>query len=223
MVPWHHAWGDQVIYDTSIAYNTNFFLVNNGQELGNQLSIAPNRYSLTSFALEYYAPDPLAGNVAARLRLYLNDGPVVAGRLAPGTLFYDSGWDYGLTSGPVGNDFGLAISDLYSGAALPLAIGSTLPANFTFTITFTNVTAGAPIYLPLANGINNQTANSVGDYWLDNNGQWNLLTNSSPANLVVQATGVPEPTTGWLGALGLGLVWLASQRRVCADPFARLS
>src|ERR1017187_6029086 len=68
-----------VIYNDAASYNGNVFTVNNGQEIGNEIYL--NTSSLSSFAIEYYDPNPgaLAANVGLDVRFYYNNGPLANG------------------------------------------------------------------------------------------------------------------------------------------------
>jgi len=214
LIPVLHVPADSVIYDTSESYNTNIFSVDNGEQIGNQLTLSPATWSMTSFSVEYYSTNIFQpAQVGVDLQFYFNNGRVVNGSATPGTEFYNSGWNYGLTAGPQGDTITYDSSDLYQNALLNLPAGFLLPGTFTFTLTFTNLDAENTISLPLANSPGNQVATSSGTYWLNQNGQWTLLTNAAPANLVAQITGtnVPEPTAGFLGALGTLLLLTASR------------
>jgi hypothetical protein len=206
LLPGLHVWADSVIYDTSGTYNTNAFAVNNGEELGNEITLTPDTWSVTGFNIEYYSTNIFQpAQVGVDLRFYFNNGQIINGIATPGTLFYDSGWFYGLTAGPNGDTISYQAADLYQNALLNLPAGFTLPGSFTFTLTFTNLDAQNTVSLPLANSPAGQIAMSDGDYWIKNNGQWSLLTNSAPANLVALITAtseVPEPAAALLGALG---------------------
>ena len=205
---------DSVIYDTSGTYNTNAFSIQNGEQIGNQLTLSPATWSMTSFNVEYYSTNIFQpAQVGVDLRFYFNNGPMVNGVATPGTEFYDSGWNYGLTPGPEGATISYDTSDLYQNALLNLPGGFVLPGSFTFTLTFTNLDAENTISLPLANSPSGQPAMSSGTYWLNTSGQWTLLTNSAPANLVALVTGtvVPEPTAGFLGAFGALLLLTAGR------------
>lgn len=210
------AWGaraDEVIYDTSLSYNTNILSVDNGEEIGNEITLNAGTWSMTGFQVEYYSTNLLQSPQAGvDLRFYLNNAPAVNGIAPPGTLFYDSGWYYGLPAGSQGDTIAYEMSDLYQNALLNLPSGFILPDTFTFTLTFTNLNAADMLFLPLANSPTNQLAMSSGDYWVNSDGQWTLLTNSVPANFVVQATGVPEPAIAGLGILG-GLLLAGAARR----------
>ena len=209
-----HVRADSIIYDTSGTYNTNIFSAGNGEQIGNQLTLSPATWSMTSFNIEYYSTNIFQpAKVGVDLQFYFNNGAVVNGVATPGTEFYDSGWNYGLTAGPEGDTITYDSSDLYQNALLNLPAGFLLPGTFTFTLTFTNLDAENTISLPLANSPVNQPATSTGTYWLNQNGQWTLLTNAVPGNLValINGTSVPEPPAGVLGALGTLLLLTGSR------------
>ena len=205
---------DSVIYDTSGTYNTNAFSIQNGEQIGNQLTLSPATWSMTSFNVEYYSTNIFQpAQVGVDLRFYFNNGTTVNGVATPGTEFYDSGWNYGLTAGPEGATISYDASDLYQNALLNLPAGFVLPGTFTFTVTFSNLNAENTIALPLANSPTDEPATSYGTYWLNTGGQWSLLTNSVPANLVtlINGVGVPEPTAACLGVVGTLLLVGASR------------
>jgi PEP-CTERM motif len=200
------AWGD-VIYDSYGNANGYAFTLANGQEIGNQLTIPTGVWTLTNFTIEYYSPQTFfTSQVGIDVRFYANDGPATNGFATPGaTPFYDSGWFYNTALGGMpANGYQVVTYDItdFSGG-LPLNMPT---ANLTFTITFTNLDGGNVVELPLAN---NQAGISYGDYWLNNGGAWTLMTNnaSGAANFVVNFSGVPEPSSLALAALGGALVW----------------
>jgi len=169
---------------------------------------------MTTFNVEYYSTNIFQPEqVGVDLRFYFNNGPAVNGAATPGTEFFDSGWNYGLTAGAEGDTISYSTADLYENALLNLPAGFLLPSSFTFTLTFTNLDAENTISLPLANSPTDEAATSSGTYWLNTDGQWTLLTNSAPANLVALITGteVPEPTVPCLGAIGTLLLLTAGR------------
>jgi len=190
-----------VIYDSYSGYNGSAFTMANGQEIGNQISLSSSTWALTNFAIEYFTPNTtFSGSVGIDVRFYKNDGVTNNGFATPGTVFYDSGWFYGLSAGSNYWSVTYNSSDLASGT-VPLTIS--LPSTFTFSVTFTNLLGGNTIEMPLANSTSNGIVQTFGDYWLNSGGTWPLLTNTSPANLTVSAAGtVPEPSTIGLTAIG---------------------
>jgi hypothetical protein len=66
-------------------------------EVGDEILLAGTERYLTNFAFEFWGensenPTAFAGDVSARVRFYLNDGPPFNGYPTPHTLFYDSDW-----------------------------------------------------------------------------------------------------------------------------------
>ena len=208
------------IFDNTSAYNGNVFSMGNGQQVGNEVTLGTG-WVLTNFQFEYYSPNDLAANTSlgVDVRFYLNNGALdPSGYPTPSTLVYDSGWFFNTLGGLYGGaayDLNYTYSDLYSGA-LPVSynmtVGSFLPGDFTYSITFTNQGSDS-VYLPLAN----TTANTnYGTYWLYDNGAstWSLLTNTVPANALVIFQGTsatPEPSVFGLGALGAALCFGVSK------------
>src|SRR5262249_1638993 len=62
-------------------------------EVGDQIILAgPGSRNLTKFSFEFYGtntanPTAFAGTINARVRFYLNDGPLFNGYARPGTMF----------------------------------------------------------------------------------------------------------------------------------------
>jgi len=203
------------IYANTNSFNGNMFTMANGQEVGDEITV-PAGSSLASFAFEYDAPALLAANVAVDVRFYLNNGVLYNGYNTPSTLLFDSGWYMNTLAGnipsgpgPGGNSAYTLLyttSDFSSGAQNGWAPNFTVPTDFTFTITWTNLDGSSQVDMPLAN---NTPGISSGEYWLNNNGTWELLTNSAtPGNLLVDFEGqVPEPSVFALTAIG-GVLFL---------------
>lgn len=182
----------------STNYNGNAFTMANGQEVGNQITVTPG-YTLTGFSIEYDAPGSLATDVGVDVRFYQNDGPLNNGYATPDSIFYDSGWFY--------NDPQESILDngYWSVTSGPMDL--TFPTNnFTVSITWTNLDGSSQIDMPLANNTAGPGANT-GEYWLNTDGSWELLTNSVPANFIAEFDGtVPEPSTFGLAGIGGALL-----------------
>jgi hypothetical protein len=204
------------IYNDQTLYNGSSMQALDGVTIGNEISLAPNTFKLTSFSFEYYAPQTPSLNSYVDVAFYTPSTTVkVGGYPIPGTKIYDSGLYIANAAGvlPSGaNNLSYSSSDLYS-STLPLALnlpaGYFLPSELIVTITFGNL-SGKTIDLPLAN---NQPGVSYGDYWLYNNvsSSWSLLTNSVPANFIVDFQGVPEPSVLGLGAIG-GIILLGVRK-----------
>jgi hypothetical protein len=205
-----------IIYDNAAGYNgSSFANISTGEEIGNEISLPTS--SLTSFEFEYYNPPGTTynPNLGVDVRFYKNDGPTTAnGYATPGTVFFDSGWSFGIPYAPSGLDYIYNVSDFASGAQNGWGSGGySLPNNFTFTITWTNLNAADQIQLPLAN---NTPGISTGAYWYNNGGGFELLTNTAPSNLLVefqgQSSAVPEPSTVFAGVLMSLPFWAAGIR-----------
>ena len=187
------------IYDTP-AGNGGLMQLADGVTVGNEISL-PAFYTLTSFSFEYYSPDSgstLNSAVSVDVKFYQNNGPLTNGYYAPGTLLYDSGL-FAPGNLPTGsNDISYYSTDFASGS--PALTGPLITTNLTFTITFNNL-GGNTVDLPLADA---QPGITTGNYWLYDNSssQWGLMTNSMPADFVVDFQGVPEPSVFGLGAIG---------------------
>jgi len=213
-----NAVADTVLYDTSGSYpgsgstNGNAFTSVSGQEIGNEV-VLTGAWDLSSFAIEYYAPNPLAPTIGIDVRIYKNDGagtPASGMYPTPSTLVFDSGFFYGLASDPTGNAVTYTSGDFTAGG---FAAPYLLPGDFTFTVTYTNSDGSGNLNgleSPLANSPSGQPGTSYGDYWLRNASSWDLLTNAvSAANLVVTLTGttdVPEPSIVCFGMIGSALL-----------------
>jgi len=210
------------IFANSGSTNGNFFSMPNGVEIGNEITVAPGS-TLASFAFEYSASNALPANVGVDLRFYYNNVPYPTYPVInqPGTLFFDSGWFYNgvgnnIPSGvDIHGNFGYNItyttSDFSSGALDGWSPSFTVPTDFTYTITWTNLTSLGEINMPLANDTPGITG---GAYWINNAGTWEQETNTSPVNLLVDLESpVPEPTVFGLAAVGGALLLGASKLR----------
>lgn len=193
-------------------YNGTSLSMTNGLEIGNEIT-PPSGGSLTGFTIEYDAPNTLAANVAVDVRFYYNNVPYPTYPTInqPGALFFDSGWFLNtaaglIQSGPQAGtgdtayDLTYNTSDFSAGAQNGWFPNFTVPGDFTFTITWTNLTGTSEIYMPLAN---NTAGISGGEYWENNGGSWGLMTNSlsGPANFLADFE-VPEPQPFGLAAIG---------------------
>jgi hypothetical protein len=108
------------------------------------------------------------------------------------------------------------LSDLQSGTT-PLPANFVLPTNFTFTVTVSGMQGLDQVALPFfgLNGVATVGTNQ-GDYWYNNSGTWQLLTNSSGATAFgAQFLGnpTPEPSVLCLGALGMAALTVMARRR----------
>ena len=198
----------------------------NGQQIGEQIwldPLLPAEY-LTNFSFVYSSPNNVNWSVTADVRFYENNGAPTNGFATPGTLFYDSGLisfpnplyvTLGTTNAFTAN---FALSDLQTGVT-PLNPNFVLPTNFTFTVTFSGLTGGQTVGLPVFESPSVGT--NYADYWYDSSGTWELLTNNVPGSSQVafgaefngSPTPTPEPTVLCLGAFGAAMLTLMARRR----------
>jgi hypothetical protein len=210
----------ELIYDNSAASSdlTNRF--NPGLfEIGDEIVLgSPERY-LTSFAFEYWALNDggTSGSfngIDARVRFYLNDGPLFNGYATPGTVFYDSGWlDSVITSPTNRATLNFNQSDFATGwLGGPVAL-MPVTSNFTWSVQFRDMdaddTVGVDLFDPPTVG------QAINDYWQYNGTSWSLLTNTVPMNFAARFDAVvPEPSGVVLAVLGgLGLIWVGRRHR----------
>jgi hypothetical protein len=195
-------------------------------EVGDEILLASpaDRY-LTSFSFEYWGatanPDHVtfAGAVQARVRFYVNDGPLVPavpnGYASPGSVpFFDSGW-FGSFPATDQDPFRATLnfdasSDFPGG--VPLFIPT---SDMTWSVQFEGMgsgdTVGVDLYsLPVV-------GSDYPDYWQNDGSGWMLMTNTVPmdfgARFYAEST-IPEPSTVTLSILGgLGILTLARRLR----------
>jgi hypothetical protein len=194
----------------------------NGQEIGDQIFLS--NYTtypyLTSFSFEYYSPDAsFVGTVTADVRFYLNNGPTFNGYSSPGSVFYDTGW-FGIQPplyyfpGTNSAVLSFSLADL-AGGVVPLDPSMQMPSNFTMSVTFQGLSGsdsvGLNVFEPPTVGTN------YGDYWFNNGGTWELLTNTIPIGFAMQFNATnqptPEPGTLCLAAVGTALLAVFARRR----------
>lgn len=167
-------------------------------EVGDEVNFAGTERLLTQFSFEYYGltDGGTFANVQARVRFYNNNGDLVSGYAAPGTMFYDSQW-FNVSTTP-------RSTLIFTPGQDNLPVGLVLPDKMTWTVQFQNLgfgdEAGLDVYDPVAIG------SSQDDYWQKEGGIWTLKVNSAGnMNFGAQfdAIVVPEPTAFALFALGM--------------------
>jgi len=147
-------------------------------EVGDEIILAGTERYLTHFDFEYWGTNSaspgnlsFAGPVQARVRFYLNDGPLFNGYATPQTMFYDSGL-FAVTTPTARNTF-----NFNPGADNIPSTGLFIPASdFTWSVQFQGMLAtdsvGVDLYSPPVVGSN------YPDYWLHSGGSWSLMTNT---------------------------------------------
>lgn len=210
------------LYQDSQALTGYIIPFTNNQEIGEQIWLGTGSTPeyLTNFSFEIYTPEStFEGSVQADVRLYENNNTPFNGYNTPGPLFYDSGLfsvQPPISTGPYTS--GLLIfelSDLQSGT-LPLDPNYVLPANFTFTITFSGLGVDDTIYMPTFDPP--QVGANAGDFWYNVSDTWELVTNNvGPLAFGAEFYGspspTPEPTVLCLGALGVAALAVIARRR----------
>ncbi len=150
-------------------------------EVGNEIVLAEPIIRLSEFSFEWWGTNsgggPFAGNVQVQLRFYMNDGPLVSGYPAPGTLLFDSG-PFSIPASPRATLI-YTETDFIDLALVSLVMP--VPESFTWSVQFSGMgpgdTAGLDLYYPAVVGQN------YGDYWERNGGGWLLKTNSAVTNI----------------------------------------
>lgn len=197
-----------LLYTTFPNANGGSLVLGNGTSVGNQIYFG-NTFTLTNFTFEYYTTNAtFSGNVGVDLKFYKNDGPVVNGNAAPGTLVYDSGlYSNGsqlLSGGPGTSGFHTVSYDTSDFGNLLSGV-----TTFTFVLTFSNLVGADDMELPLARSTN-MLGRSFGDYWLQSGSSWSLVTNTvAPGNAFIVSLGgtvVPEPSVITLSMVGGALM-----------------
>jgi len=180
------------------------------REIGDEIILAGGDRIITDFTFQYWGANFFGNDEEARVRFYLNDGPISsAGPRAPGTLFYDSDWfDIVETTRNT-----MVFGDFVTGAVVPLS--GPLPDSFTWTVGFRGVhavdgeSAGVDLYNPPTVGGN------FLEYW-ENTGPGGWEYRGDPdgiaLNFGARINAVPEPGVMALGLIG-GLAALALRNR----------
>lgn len=204
---------DNTVNDLGIRFNTGFY------EVGDQIILLPgNDRLLQTFSFEFWGtntanPTSFDGNVQARVRFYMNDGPLYHGYATPKTKFYDSLWFS--VPAPTSRD----TFTFSAGSDFPVD-GLFIPADtMTWTVQFRNMeptdSVGVDLYSPPVVGL------EYTDYWQnDGTGGWLLLTNGVSMSVDFAARldadpVIPEPSVGAISILGgLGMLgWAYRLRR----------
>lgn len=188
-------------FANDLSYNFN----TEGKLIGDQIILATgwnDNSIVTNFSLFYYAANAGA-NAKATVSFYKNDGDLVNGYRAPGSLIWSSGafaiGDTSRSQITFDEDFGT---------------GQAVPHSFTWTILFSDLAsggeAGVALFSPPTVG------NNFKDFWgyEPSLSQWTLRTNSvANSDFAAQLLGVAVPEPGTIGIIGLGAAFLAFRFR----------
>ncbi len=187
-------------------------------EVGDEVNFGGGARYLTNFSFQFFGTNtfsagnnPFAGSPLARVRFYLNDGPVFNTYPTPGTVLFDSGTFGVPTSDPV---LGRSTFVFEAGLLLDFPVGGLfIPANtITWSVQFSGPIGffdqvGLDIFDPPTVG------SSLNDYW-ENNGGWQLKTNVVNMNFASVFQATPEPSFMALSLLaGLGLFFASRRNR----------
>jgi hypothetical protein len=193
-----------LVYDNSENQLDYILSFTNGQEIGDQIFLENNQTYpyLTNFSLEYYSTNAtFTGNVQADVRFRYNNGPEFNEYSSPGNVFYDTGWFpiqppksyYSNTNSAVLNFY---LADLLGGT-VPLDPTKPLPSTFTVTVTFQGLADGDNLdYAGLNDFDPPDVGTNYGDYWFNDEGSWELLTNVVPVAFAMQfnSSATPPPS-----------------------------
>jgi hypothetical protein len=96
-----------------------------------------------------------------------------------------------------------------------LATPVNIPNDFTLAVVVTGLAGGDTVGIELFDPAT--TGQNFGDYWFNNGGGWQLLTNTVPTDFGAQFLGtVPEPSSVRLGVAGAallaGLTWFVRRQ-----------
>jgi hypothetical protein len=196
----------EIVFDNT-TNDLNQNLDADGNEIGDEVILQGTARQLYEFSFEYWGSttptggETFTGNVEARVRFYLNDGPPapdVPGSAMPSTVIFESSL-FSLDPTPRST---VIFTNFLLGAVVPLT--DELPDTFTWSIEFSGLgdgeAAGVTLYSPPTVG------NSYTDYWVNDGTSWTLQTNSVPVDFAARFIAVPEPSTFLL--FGFGLVGL---------------
>ena len=197
-----------VVYDLSSGPVNSYY--QSFSEFGDQLVLAGADRVIESFSFDYFANFAQAGGLT--FRIYANDGPIVSGSRAPGTILDARVLDIS----NIGGSQHVLIN-------YPFNAANVLPNSITYTATFSGIGNGSSNRAGLITpGGFPSTGASFDDAWQRTGtgaGDWALIhvvdNNglSVIANFKATVTAVPEPGTVALFVLGgLGLV-VAARRK----------
>ena len=193
-----------VLYNNTTTDTGNSLSLNNNQILGDEIFLSSSSPfdDLTDFSFEIYsANSSFMGDVQMTVSLYANNGTAFNGYPTPGTVLYTS--SFGLSSTPtqsVGANAEILDFDLSSS---PVQV----PSDLTLAVSVTGLegsdSLGIELFDPPSVGQNYDA------YWLNTGSTWALYTNSigtTEFGAKFTGTPTPEPSSLYLGAMGLSLL-----------------
>jgi len=159
-------------------------------EFGDQITLSGTERTISQFSFYYFLSGTAASAQNVTLRFYANTG--VTNSPAATALY---------TSDPIPVNLSFNTQTINFPLSSNLV---TLPNTFTWTVQFSNLTAGQTggllLYGPPSSG------SSFNDFWQkDGAGNWSTMTingGATLANFAAQVTAVPEPGVLALGSLG---------------------
>ena len=164
-------------------------------EVGDQIFLSGTARYLTNFSFEYWGTNTdspanlfFSGNLEARVRFYLNDGPLFNGSHTPATVFYDSDWF--AVPGPTPRNTLVFVTgwDFPNG-------GLYIPSSdITWSVQFRGMgptdRVGVDLYAPAVAG------GEFSDYWENSAGMWTLKTNSVAVDFAAKMSATFQATVG---------------------------
>jgi hypothetical protein len=171
----------EFIYDNSDTGGQDVYY--SGLEFGDEIVLGGTSRMVSEFLFEYFGDFQPSGDETARIRIYRNDGPKTAtGDSMPGTLLLDSG-AFSVAPGWQTKKF----------AGLNVAV----PGGMTWTVQFGGMTGALGDRAGLVLRPIPSVGTSYDDFWLKNNGAWQLFSwNGSPvANFAARIVSGAEPTS----------------------------
>jgi hypothetical protein len=185
-----------------------------GLEFGDQITMPVAGYQLSGLSFDYYSAS-LGGTM--NLNLYANDGALINGFKAPGSLLLS------IPSIGISQGFNTAKFDYTPYIAQYGALS--LPKDFTVTVSFSGASSGSDKGWVIGGAESvlgrphENVGQSGGDFWQKTGAggnDWALraLNGTQEANFKMSITAtVPEPTTVALGVVGAAFVGAAALRR----------
>jgi len=202
------------LYDNSTTTQTGNYVVGN-EEAGNEIVLAgagPS-FEVTSFAFQFFftGSGTPSGSPSLTLNFYANNGGTFNGFTEPGTSLYSSSFS-------LSSFTGTSPSIGTGQATLTFAPDVVVPRDFTWTVSFSGVSAAELAGLSIFNGAAGTGGTPVpnvgfnyNDAWVNSGSagspSWSLVKATSPnppLQFAANASGVsvPEPSTIALGVIG---------------------